>query len=373
MVYFDHNATTPVDDTVLQAMQPFLATFFANPSSLYRAGRITRSAVETAREQVASLVSVQPPQIIFTSGGTEANNLAIKGAVLKNSFPGIAVSSVEHPSVLESALWMEQHGGLVEMVDVDAEGRIRPESFEKVCADSIDLISVMLANNETGTIQDVAEFSAAAHERKILFHTDAVQAAGKILVDFNRLGVDSMTLSSHKIYGPKGVGALVVDKTLALNPIISGGGQENGFRGGTENVAAIVGFGKAAELARSQIEQRSEHLLELKKQLEAELEKIAGLVIFAKEVCRLPNTVQFGVPGVDGEMLLMQLDRKGVAVSSGSACSSGGGEPSHVLMAMGVDESLAKSAIRVSLGQANTFSEVNKFIEILNSVVSVPS
>ena len=373
MVYFDHNATTPVDDAVLEAMQPFLSTFFANPSSLYRAGRITRSAIETAREQVAALVSAQPAQIIFTSGGTEANNLALIGAVVKKASPGIAVSAVEHPSVLEPALWVGRRGRSIVTIGVDSEGRILSEDFGKACVDSIDLISVMLANNETGTIQNISEFSAAAHERNIIFHTDAVQAAGKIPVNFNRLGVDAMTLSSHKIYGPKGVGALVVDKNLTLNPIILGGGQESGLRAGTENVAAIVGFGKASELALSQYEQRSKHLLELKQQLETGLERIPGLVIFAKGVSRLPNTVQFGVPGIDGEMLLMQLDLKGIAVSSGSACSSGGGEPSHVLRAMGVDEALAKSAIRVSLGQANTFTEVNKFIKILNSVVSVPS
>lgn len=372
MIYFDHNATTPTDDAVLEAMQPFLTTFYANPSSLYRAGRMVRSAVETAREQVAALVSVQPSQIIFTSGGTEANNLALKGTKINNSSPRFAVSAVEHPSVLEPASWMKRHGGSSEIIGVDKDGRIRPEDFEKVCNDSVDLISVMLANNETGAIHDISMFSAAAQEHNIIFHTDAVQAVGKIPVDFNRLGVDSMTLSSHKIYGPKGAGALVVDKRLDLTPIISGGGQENGFRAGTENVAAIVGFGKSAELAKSQLERRSVQLQELKKRLEAGLEKVRGLVIFSKAVCRLPNTVQFGIPGIDGEMLLMQLDRKGVAVSSGSACSSGG-EASHVLMAMGFEESLAKSAIRVSLGQSNTISEVNKFVEILNSIVSVPS
>lgn len=373
MIYFDHNATTPMDEGVLEAMQPFLTTFFANPSSLYRAGRIVRSAVETAREQVASLVSVQPSQIIFTSGGTEANNLALKGAVTGDYLPRIAVSAVEHPSVLEPASWLGRHGGSSETIGVDAHGRIEKAEFELICSDKTDLISVMLANNETGAVQEISQLSAKAHEHNILFHTDAVQAAGKIPVDFNRLGVDSMTLSSHKIYGPKGAGALVVDKRLELSPVISGGGQEHGLRAGTENVASIVGFGKAAELAESQIEQRGRHLLELRKRLETGLEMIQGLVIFARESSRLPNTVQFGIPGTDGEMLLMLLDTKGIAVSSGSACSSGGGEPSHVLIAMGVDESLARSAIRISLGQSNTASDVNKFLEILNSIVSVPS
>lgn len=373
MIYFDHNATTPVDDGVLEAMQPFLTTFFANPSSLYRAGRIVRSAVETAREQVAALVSVQPSQIIFTSGGTEANNLALKGLRISNNLPHIAASAVEHPSVLEPASWLGRHGGSFETIGVDAYGRIKHEDFENICTDKTDLISVMLANNETGVVHEITELSAVAHERNILFHTDAVQAAGKIPVDFDRIGVDSMTLSSHKIYGPKGAGALVVDQKLELSPIISGGGQEHGYRAGTENVAAIVGFGKAAELAKSQTEQRSRYVLELKNRLETGLQRIHGLVIFGGESDRLPNTVQFGIPGTDGEMLLMQLDKKGVAVSSGSACSSGGGEASHVLMAMGVEESLAKSAIRVSLGQSNTVSEVDKFLEILNSIVSVPS
>jgi cysteine desulfurase len=235
------------------------------------------------------------------------------------------------------------------------------------------MVSVMLANNETGAIQDILGISDCLKSRKTLLHTDAVQAIGKMPVDFNALGVDLMTLSSHKIYGPKGCGALVRDKKISLIPLVAGGGQENAIRAGTENVAGIIGFGKAAELALAQMQQNREHLIKLSNQLEAGLHTIPGLVVFSQSVERLPNTVQFGIPGTDGEMLLMQLDQKGFAVSSGSACASGGGKPSHVLLAMGIDELMAKSAIRISLGKANSRQDVERFIITLKSLISTPA
>lgn len=369
MIYFDHNATTPLDEAVCEAMQPFLGAFYANPSSLYRAGRVARSAINTAREQVAALVSVQPSQVIFTSGGTEANNLALKGiAGLKK----MAVAAFEHPSVLETAQSLQRQGAIVDTIAIQANGLIDCESFKRVVDNGAELISVMLANNETGAVQDIARLAASLRQANVIFHTDAVQALGKIPIDFNRIGVQLMTLSGHKIYGPKGCGALVIDSKIPLQPVICGGGQENGLRGGTENVAAIVGFGKAAELAEAELRRRSDHLLRLTQQLQSGLRQIAGLELFGNGVARLPNTVQFGIPGTDGEMLLMQLDGKGFAVSSGSACASGGGQPSHVLMAMGVDSALAKSAIRVSLGQANTEEEIEHFITTLKTLVQSP-
>lgn len=371
MIYFDHNATTPLDEQVLEAMLPYLTTFYGNPSSLYRAGRLVRSAINSAREQVAALISVNPGQIIFTSGGTEANNLALKGITGRTTLTAkIAVSALEHPSILETAFSLEHQGWQVSTINADETGRIRPETLEQDEFEDVDLISVMLANNETGAIQNIASISDCLKSRNTLLHTDAVQAIGKIPVDFNDLGVDLMTMSSHKIYGPKGCGALVMDKKVNLTPLVSGGGHENAIRAGTENVAGIIGFGKAAEMALSRIQQNREHLLLLRSQLEAGLDTIPGLEVFCQTVARLPNTVQFGIPGIDGEMLLMQLDQKGFAVSSGSACASGGGKASHVLLAMAIEEPLAKSAIRISLGQTNTVKDVEHFLTTLKSMVS---
>lgn len=367
MIYFDHNATTPLDERVMDAMLPYLKTFYGNPSSLYRAGRIVRSAVETAREQVAALVDASPGQIIFTSGGTEANNLALNsvGAGLK-----IAVSIIEHPSILESSSRINLPDKEF-TIAVDENGLVSVSAFEKLLQQPKmpALISIMLANNETGVIQNLAKFSQLLKNKPVLLHTDAIQASAKIPVSFNQLGVNLMSLSSHKIYGPKGCGALVFDNDINIEPMLVGGGQENNRRAGTENVAAIVGFGKAAELALLELEQRSEYLLALRQSLEVSLKCISGLVIFSEQVERLPNTLQFGHPEIDGEMLLMQLDQKNIAVSSGSACASGGGKVSSVLTAMGVDSTLAKSAIRISLGKDNTKEEINEFIEVLNSFI----
>jgi cysteine desulfurase len=366
MIYLDHNATTPIDDRVLEAMLPFLKTFYGNPSSLYRLGRAAKSAVDAAREQLAALIGVQPGQIIFTSGGTEANNLAL--ATLAPQ-AGLAVSSIEHPSVIEPALYLQSLGHQLTLLKVDANGRITQNAIDEVIRLKPGLVSIMLANNETGAMQNIAHYADQLTAQGIKVHTDAVQALGKIPVDFNRLGVDLMSLSSHKIYGPKGCGALVYDKSVEINPVLLGGGQEQGLRAGTENVAAIVGFGKAAELAKTELAERQAHLLKLKKLLELELNAILGLTVFAEQAERLPNTVQMGVHGIDGEMLLMQLDQKGIAVSSGSACASGMREPSPVLVAMGVEAAEAKSAIRISLGKANTEAEIFEFIKQLKSLI----
>ncbi len=362
MIYFDHNATTPIDDRVLEAMLPFLKTFYGNPSSLYRHGRIAGSAVNAAREQLAALVGVQPGQIIFTSGGTEANNLALAARPLSS---GLAVSAVEHPSIIERAL-LERR---LTLLNVDANGLVTQDAVDEAIAQKPGLVAIMLANNETGAIQSIAAYADQLRARGIKMHTDAVQALGKIPVDFNRLGVHLMSLSSHKIYGPKGCGALVFEKPATIKPILLGGGQEQGFRAGTENVAAIVGFGKAAELAQTELAERHAHLLKLKTLLERGLSAIPGLTIFAKAAERLPNTVQMGIHGIDGEMLLMRLDQKNIAVSSGSACASGQKEPSPVLAAMGVESGAAKSAIRISLGKTNTEAEIFEFIKQLTSLI----
>jgi cysteine desulfurase len=369
MIYLDHNATTPLDKRVLDAMLPYLATFYGNPSSLYRAGRVVRSAIEIAREQVAALVGVQATQVIFTSGGTEANNLAIKGFSESSATGNIAVSAIEHPSILDTAEALKIKGWTVDQIQVDKQGLIDWSSLETISNKPLNLVSVMLANNETGAIQPVAELAERLKQQDVIIHTDAVQAVGKMAVDFASLNINLMTLSSHKIYGPKGAGALIIDKAITLEPLVTGGGQESGYRAGTENVAAIIGFGKAAEIALNELDARIEHLARLQKQLELGLNEVAGITIFSQQAERLVNTTQFSIPNTDGEMLLMQLDKKGFAVSSGSACASGGGQPSHVLIAMGIDQPVAKSAIRVSLGQDNTEADVDQFISVLKTVI----
>jgi len=366
MIYFDHNATTPIDDRVLEAMLPFLTSFYGNPSSLYRHGRIVRSAIDTAREQVAALVDAPLSQVIFTSGGTESNNLALATLPAQGR---LAISEIEHPSITEPALRLKYLGSTLNIINVDTNGLVTQAAIEDLIDKKPDLVSIMMANNETGVIQDLAPYVQKLRANDIIVHTDAVQALGKIPVSFNRLGVHLMSLSSHKIYGPKGCGALLFEKGMEINPVFLGGGQEQGLRAGTENVAAIVGFGKAAELVKTELSKRSEQLLALRTLLEAHLATIPGLTIFARQANRLPNTIQFGIPGIDGEMLLMKLDQKAIAVSSGSACASGGRIPSPILIAMGIEAGLAKSAIRISLGMANTEIEVLEFINQFKALV----
>lgn len=368
-VYLDHNATTPLDERVAAAMEPYLKGVYGNPSSVHRFGRLTRAAIDRAREQVAALVKVQPSQVIFTSGGTEANNLALKGAAAKLPSGRINVSAVEHASLLEPAGALADQGWQLDLIPVDDQGRVAPRSVKEQLRADTRLVSVMMVNNETGVIQDVAAIADVVREAGGLVHTDAVQAAGKLAIDFAASGAHLMSLSAHKIYGPQGVGALVVDKALELAPLLHGGGQERGLRGGTENVAGIVGFGMAAELAATELERRRVHMRELRDRLETFLKRLPGVVIFAEQAERVPNTVQIGVPGIDGETLLMALDRHGIAVSSGSACASGKSEPSHVLMAMGVERDLARSAIRISLGKDTTGQDIDRFCEALAGVM----
>ncbi len=367
MIYFDHNATTPVDERVLEAMLPYLQDFYGNPSSLYRLGRMARSAIEIAREQLAALVEVSPTQIVFTSGGTEANNLAL--AHIPSAESAVVVSAIEHPSVIDAVIAKRASFKQLTVLDVDEKGLLAAEQVKSLELKKNDFVSIMLANNETGVIQDVSRFSRLLKQCGVIVHTDAVQALGKIAFTFSELGVQLMSLSSHKIYGPKGCGALVFEKGFEIRPQLLGGGQENGCRAGTENVAAIVGFGKAAELVKTELTQRQQQQLELTQYLEKELLKFSGLVIFAQDAKRLPNTIQMALKGVDGEMLLMQLDKNNIAVSSGSACASGGGRVSPVLAAMGVEPELAKGAIRISLGKSNSKQDVDEFILVLKKLL----
>lgn len=367
MIYFDHNATTPIDERVVDCMLPFLHNGYGNPSALYRMGRMVRSAIEYARSQVAALVGVDASQVIFTSGGTEANNLALRQVRLGAK---LVVSALEHPSIMIPALHWQQHNQQLIVAEVTNAGLIEPLSLKTVPWTQGDLLSIQLANNETGVIQQLAPLADWVRAHGALVHTDAVQAAGKIPVVFSQTHAHLMSLSSHKIYGPKGVGALIFDSEISISPLIVGGGQENDYRSGTENVAGIVGFGKAAELALQELESRRQHVQSLRDYLEQKLTQMPGVIIFSATATRLPNTLQFGISGQDGEMLLMQLDKKNIAVSSGSACSSGGGKPSEVLTAMGVSETLAKSALRISLGRQNTLAECDTFIEQLTSLIN---
>lgn len=349
-------------------MLPFLDC--ANPSSVHRPGRHARGAMEQAREQVAALVGAQPGQVIFTSGGTEANNLALAGFAAAHTPGGILVSAVEHPSVLEPAEALAADGWSVSRLPVDADGRVDPDVYREKLDGSVRLVSVMGANNETGVLQPVPELSAMARERGVRFHCDAVQVAGKHPLSLADWGVDALTLSAHKINGPKGVGALIIDKRLDLNPLIRGGGQERGLRSGTENVAGIVGFGRAAELAALEWSERATVTRDLRDYLIGRLGEIPGTRVFGLGADRLPNTVMFALPGVDGETTLLQLDRLGYAISSGSACHSGSADPSHVLKAMGVERESAFGAVRVSFGRDNNREQVDGLIAALKKILT---
>jgi cysteine desulfurase len=368
-VYLDHNATTPLHEAVYEGMQPWMRSMTGNPSSLHRFGRMQRDAIERAREQVAALVDARPEQVIFTSGGTESNNLLIKGLIAATHAKRIAVSAIEHMSLIEPAAHLA-NGCVVDSIPVNgAAGYISTDALEQSLKPDTALVSVMAANNETGVIQDVTKLAACGKQGGAWFHTDASQAAGKIAVSYRQWGVDAMTLSAHKFYGPLGVGALIIDGRLPLHALQHGGSQEHGLRAGTENVPAIVGFGIAAQLALQELAHRADHVMALRAQLEAQLVQMPGVTIFAQQSNRLPNTVQFGVAGFDGETLLMQLDRAGFAVSSGSACTSGKTEPSHVLSAMGVADDIALAAVRVSFGKDNNVADVDGFAQALSGIV----
>ncbi len=366
-VYFDHNATTPLDDRVFEAMLPYLRDEFGNASSRHEFGTVARKAVDRAREQVAALIGVQPVQVVFTSGGTEANNLFIKGAASYLTPGQIAVSGIEHPCVAQPAQELARAGWKPRKLAVTRDGAVDLADVEAALREPTGLMSVMLANNETGVIQDVAAVGERARAAGALMHTDAVQALGKIAVDFNALNVQAMTLSAHKIYGPKGAGALVVDKRLELRPLLSGGGHERGQRSGTENVPAIVGFGAACELAAARIDELAPRLAAMRERLERGL-KTKGAVIFGTKVARIPNTSCFSIKGIDGEALVIELDKVGYAVAAGAACSSTSTEPSATLLAMGVAPELARGAVRVSFGAENTMQQVDEFLGALAGV-----
>jgi cysteine desulfurase len=368
-VYLDHNATTPVDDRVLEAMLPYLRGRYGNASSRHELGTVARKAVNVSREQVAALVNVQPSQVIFVSGGTEANNMFVKGAAGYLKPTQIAVSAIEHPCVAKPAQDLARQGWKPRKLAVTGDGEVDLADVDAALKEPTGVVSVMLANNETGVIQDVAAVAERGRRAKAWMHTDAVQALGKVPVDFQALGVHAMTISAHKIYGPKGAGALVVDKRLQLRPIIHGGGHEQGLRSGTENVPAIVGFGAACELAAGRMQEIAKRQIAMRDRLERGLHDL-GAVIFGEDAPRIPNTSYFALQGVMGETLVIELDKAGYAVAPGAACSSANPEPSATLLAMGVDPEIARGAVRFSLGAGNTLQQVDDFLRALSATVT---
>ena len=371
-IYFDHNATTPIDKEVLDVMFPVLGDMYGNPSSIHWAGREVRGLVETAREKAAGLIGAQPNEIVFTSCGSESDNLAIKGAFLKNKNRGnhIITTSVEHPAVLEVCKYLAKNGAEVTFLKVDSEGLFDIDDLKKAIRKETILITVMHANNETGVIFPLEEVGKIAREKGILFHTDAVQTAGKIPLDVNELNVDMLSIAGHKIYGPKGVGLLYVRKGVKLENLIHGGHQERNRRAGTENTAFIIGMGKACEVAKRDLHLYSDKVKGLKDKMEGELLKqIKSSRVNGHLRKRVPSTSNMSYLFIEGESILLNLDMYGVAASSGSACSSGSLDPSHVLLAMGLTHEEAHGSIRLSLGKENTEQEIDYVVKIMPEIV----
>jgi len=367
----DNNATTPVHPQVADAIRPFLNGLFGNPSSLHFAGREVRTSYEAARGQIAGAIGAGVEEIVITSCGSEADNHAIKGIALAAGKGRIITSTVEHPAVLNVCRYLETRGFTVTYLPVDGHGLVDPDDVRRSITKDTILISIMYANNETGTVMPVGDIARIAREKEIPFHSDMVQALGKLDVDVGTLGIDLASFSGHKVYAPKGVGALYVREGLSLHNLIHGGHQESGRRAGTENVIGIVAFGKACEIAGDKMDERGIAMEALRKRLlDGILERIDHVRLNGHPVQRVSNTLNLSFQFVESESLLLALDMKGVAVSSGSACSSGSSEPSHVLLAMGIPGDLCQSALRFSLGRDNTREEIDYVIDILPGIVA---
>ncbi len=373
MIYMDYNATTPCDRRVLESMLPYFGEEFGNPSSLYQSARTAKKAVDGARAQVAALLACRDEEIFFTSGGTEADNWAIKGTAfyLKDRGRHIITSGIEHHAVLNACKFLEKLGYEITYLHVDRYGVVDIEELKKSIRKDTILITIMYANNEIGTIQPVKEIAGIAREKGIYFHTDAVQAAGKIPFSAKEIGADMLSLSGHKFYGPKGIGALYARKGVKLSPFLHGGEQEKGKRAGTENVPAIVGMGKAAEIAAVEMEEESANVRKLRDRLEKELTgKIPEIIVNGHPENRLHNTLNLCIKHIEGEGILLHLDFEGICASSGSACTSGSLEPSHVLLAIGLPHEIAHGSLRLSLGKHNTEQDVDRVVEVLPGIAA---
>lgn len=370
MIYLDNAASTNIHEYVLQEMLPYLKEQFGNPSSIHRYGRIAHKAIEKARKQVANLINAEPSEIIFTSGGTESNNTALNGIMKKFPKSQIITSSIEHDAILEPCKKLENEGYDVVYLPVDNFGLVSPKTLETSITNKTKLVSIMFGNNEVGTIEPIEQLVKACNSN-IIFHTDAIQAIGKIPIDVKKLGVDLLSISSHKINGPKGIGALYIKNGITLDPLIFGGGQENGLRSGTENVANIVGFGKACEIAKTNLSENIIFMKSLSNSLITQIkQEIPSVTLNGHPENRLPNNVHFTFLGVNGEDLIIKLDENNIAASTGSACSVRTQKASHVLQAMGFSHEEITGSLRLTVGLANTHEEINQTVKILKNIVS---
>jgi len=370
LIYLDNAASTQIHESVLASMLPYLKEQYGNPSSIHRYGRLAHKAVEKARKQVADLINAEPSEIIFTSGGTESNNTALHGIALKTPRSQIITSSIEHDAILEPCKKLEKSGFNVLYLPVDKFGTVDPIFLKNNLSEKTCLVSIMFGNNEVGTIQPIKEIANICNEKDIPFHTDAVQAVGKIPIDVKKLGVDMLSISSHKINGPKGIGALYIKKGIIIDPVILGGGQERGLRSGTENVANIVGFGKACEIAKLNLTQNSSLIKNLKDYLITKvLSEITHVTLNGHPDNRLPGNTHFTFLGVNGEDLIIKLDENGIAASTGSACSVHTQKASHVLQSMGFTHEQITGSLRLTIGVFNTQSDIDETVNILKKIV----
>ncbi|MDD4599785.1 Cysteine desulfurase IscS [bioreactor metagenome] len=371
-IYFDHSATTPVDNEVAALMMEYMTEKFGNPSSIHSFGREVKKSVDEARQQLASLLNANSNEIFFTSGGTEADNLALKGLAFANRKKGnhIITTCIEHHAILHTCDYLEKNGFTVTYLPVDENAMVRLEDVKKAITDKTILISVMFANNEVGTIQPIKEIGQLAREKGIYFHTDAVQAVGNYPIDVKEYNIDLLTLSAHKFHGPKGIGALYIRRGVRIDAVQHGGGQERSLRAGTENVPGIVGLGKAAEIAQQDMTKKIARISTLRdKLIKGLMEKVPDIKLNGHPTQRMPGSVNFSFLYVEGESLLLNLDLKGIAASSGSACTSGSLDPSHVLLAMGLTHEVAHGSLRLTLGRGNTEEDVEYCLTVLPEIV----
>jgi len=370
-IYFDYAATTPTDPRVNKAMESFFKEKFGNTMSIHGFGQEAKIALEKSRETVADLINAKPNEIIFTGSATESNNFALKGVAFANKNKGkhIIISQIEHPCIMETADWLERQGFKITRLAVDKYGLVNPLDVKKAIRKDTILVSIIHASNEIGTIQSIGKIGKICRSKRVYFHTDVVQSFGKIPIDVDKMNIDLLTASSHKIYGPKGAACLFVKEGIKIEPILHGGGQEMGLRGSTSNVPAIVGFAKACEICKKEMKEETQRLIKLRDKLIKNVLKIERTYLSGHPEKRLPNIVNFWFSFIEGESLVVRLDLKGIAVSTGSACSSAKLEPSHVLLAIGLKPQQAHSSLRVSLGRLTTEKEIDYFIKVLPDIV----
>jgi len=370
LIYLDNAASTKIHDDVLDSMIPYLKDQYGNPSSIHRYGRLARKAIEKARKQIAFLINADPSEILITSGGTESNNTALNGITMKKPSSHIITSSIEHDAILEPCKKLSKNGFDVDYVSVDNFGMVDPEDIENKITEKTSLISIMFGNNEVGTIQPISEIAKICNSHNVLFHTDAVQAIGKIPINVKELGIDLLSISSHKLYGPKGIGALYIKNGIDIDPVILGGGQEDGLRSGTENVASIVGFGKACEIAKDRFDENISHMAQLRNSLIEKIHnEIPKVTLNGHSQSRLVNNAHFTFLGINGEDLIIKLDEYGIAASTGSACSVNTQKASHVLESMGFSLEQITGSLRLTVGIFNDEKEIETTVDVLKKIV----